>query len=60
MDALIEIYSEYKQCQVFKVTHIEGDNAFKCIRSELQAKPFHNQLTTCDVDNHIPKIEREA
>ena len=57
IDAISEIFNKYKQQQIFKVTHIEGENIFKCIRYELQVKPYHIWFTTCDADKHVHKIE---
>ena len=51
--------NEYKQRGAFKVTQIEGDGAFECVRTELQSDRFGNiRLITCDAQKHVPKIER--
>ena len=35
MEALLQIFNEYKQRGVFRVTQIEVDGAFKCFESKL-------------------------
>ena len=47
MEAITKSYNKYKSSEVFQVTHIEGDNAFECIKTKLQGEPFKTQLTTC-------------
>ena len=59
MRAIEEMCNEYKQRGAFKVTQIEGDGAFECVRTELQSNQFGNVcLITCDAQKHVPKIER--
>ena len=49
MKAIEEMRNEYKQRGAFKVTQIEGDGAFECVRTELQSNRFGNvRLITCD------------
>ena len=59
LDAIETMCNEYRQRGVFKVTQIEGDGAFECVRSDLQSDRFGNiRLITCDAQKHVPRIER--
>ena len=58
MEVITEMYNEYEAQGAFKVTHIEGDNVFESIRTELQGKSLHTRLTTCEANKHVPTIER--
>ena len=60
LTAIEQMCNKYKQRGIFKVTQIEGDGAFECVRTELQSNRFGNIcLITCDVQKHILRIERK-
>ena len=58
MEAFTEMYNEYKWCGVFRVTQINGDGHFECIRMDLQEEPFQIKLITYNANKCVPRIEQ--
>lgn len=56
MEAITKMCNEYKVrgCSALPW----GGNAFECIRSKLEINPFQICFTTCNANNHVPKIEQ--
>jgi hypothetical protein len=55
----LKMIQTYKSRGVFSVVSIEADGAFKCIKHDLQDKPYQVELTTCDADRHVETIEQQ-
>jgi hypothetical protein len=59
LDCILKMMQTCKSRGIFTVVSIEADGAFKCIKHDLQDKPYQVELTTCDADRHVETVERQ-